>query len=71
MRLLVNENIPRASVHALRDSGHDVVVICPRGGGGAKRCYDYLKSQGVPDAKLFILEGGVDKWPNRDMLVGS
>ena len=50
-------------------TGNDVVVICPRGGGGAKRCYSYLKSQGVAEDKLYILKGGVDKWPHRDILV--
>lgn len=40
-----------------------VVVVCPRGKGGAKRAYDYLKEQGVPEAKLTILTGGMGKWP--------
>jgi rhodanese-related sulfurtransferase len=57
------------AVVAYKESGNDVVVICPRGGGGAKRCYSYLKSQGVPEEQLTILKGGVDKWPHRDMLV--
>ncbi len=57
------------AVAAYKASGNDVVVICPRGGGGAKRCYSYLKSQGVPEDKLAILKNGVDKWPYRDMLV--
>ena len=51
------------AVAAYKATGHDVVVICPRGGGGAKRCYNYLQSQGVPEEKLFILEGGIAKWP--------
>jgi len=59
------------AVTAFRQSGHDVVVLCPRGGGGAKRCYSYLKSQGVPEKKLFILTGGVDKWSSREMLVSG
>lgn len=54
---------------AYRKSGDDVVVVCPRGGGGAKRCYSYLKDQGVPEEKLFILTGGVDKWRHREMLL--
>ncbi len=57
------------AVAIYQQSGHDVVVVCPRGGGGAKRCYSYLKSQGVPEEKLTILTGGVAKWPYRDMLV--
>lgn len=59
------------AVVAYKESGHDVVVVCPRGGGGAKRCYSYLKSQGVPEQKLTILKGGVAKWPHRHMLSNS
>ncbi len=59
------------AVAAYKTSGNEMVVICPRGGGGAKRCYSYLKSQGVPADKLTILKGGVDKWSHRSMLVGN
>ena len=59
------------AVAEFKKTGNDVVVICPRGGGGAKRCYSYLKSQGVTEDKLYILTGGVDKWPHRDMLVST
>lgn len=58
-----------AAVAAAKKAGTDVVVICPRGGGGAKKCYNYLKAQGIPENKLFILEGGVAKWPHQEMLV--
>ncbi|MDD3815969.1 MAG: rhodanese-like domain-containing protein [Desulfocapsaceae bacterium] len=57
------------AVAASKKAGTDVVVICPRGGGGAKRCYSYLKAQGIPEEKLFILEGGIAKWPHKEMLV--
>ncbi len=40
-----------------------VVVVCPRGKGGAKRAYEYLHKQGIPEAKLSILTGGMGKWP--------
>lgn len=40
-----------------------VVIVCPRGKGGAKRTYDYLKSQGVSETRLFILTGGMKDWP--------
>lgn len=46
----------------------EIVVVCPRGGGGAKRSYDYLKENGVPEVKLYILKGGVEKWPYKEML---
>jgi rhodanese-related sulfurtransferase len=59
------------AVEHFKTSGQDVVVVCPRGGGGAKRCYDYIKSRGVPDEKLFILEGGADKWPFKELFEGK
>lgn len=59
------------AVLAYQDTGHQVVVVCPRGGGGAKRCYSYLKSQGVPEDRLSILKGGVEKWPYKKMLAGQ
>lgn len=57
------------AVAAAKQAGTDVVVICPRGGGGAKRCYSYLMAQGIPEEKLFILEGGVAKWPHKETLL--
>ena len=57
------------AVAASKAAGTDVVVICPRGGGGAKKCYNYLKDQGIPETKHFILEGGIAKWPHQEMLV--
>lgn len=48
---------------AIQASKGDVVIICPMGKGGALNSYDYLKSKGVPEKRLFILEGGIDGWP--------
>ncbi|GAB4345413.1 MAG: rhodanese-like domain-containing protein [Desulfobulbaceae bacterium] len=48
-----------------------VVVVCPRGKGGAKRAYDYLKSRGVPEAKLLILTKGMAGWPYADWVEGG
>ncbi|WP_228723320.1 rhodanese-like domain-containing protein [Desulfosediminicola flagellatus] len=56
------------AVEQFNTTGQDVVVVCPRGKGGAKRCYDYMKSQGVPDEKLTILEKGIAGWPFPEML---
>jgi len=44
-------------------SREDVVIVCPRGGGGAKNTYEYLKSKGVDEKRLFILEKGMEGWP--------
>lgn len=49
-------------------SRDDVVIICPRGRSGAMNTYDYLKSKGVDEKRLYILEGGVAGWPYREML---
>ena len=43
-----------------------VVVVCPRGKGGATRTYDYLKKMGVLEEKLSILTGGMAKWPYQE-----
>ena len=45
------------------ESQDDVIVLCPRGGGGAKRTYDFYKANGVDESRLLILEKGVEKWP--------
>jgi rhodanese-related sulfurtransferase len=41
----------------------DIVVICPGGGGGAKRTVDLYKSKGIDAKRLLILENGMNKWP--------
>jgi rhodanese-related sulfurtransferase len=46
-----------------------VVIVCPRGKGGAKRAYDYMKSRGVSEEELFILTGGIAKWPYEKWVV--
>lgn len=48
-----------------------VVVVCPRGKGGAKRAYDYLGKKGVSADKLFILIGGMGKWPYPEWVVSK
>lgn len=44
-------------------SRDDIVIVCPRGGGGARSTYDYLKSRGVDEKRMYILEKGADGWP--------
>lgn len=45
-----------------------VVVVCPRGGGGAERAYDYLKEKGIAEERLFILEKGIAEWPFEELV---
>lgn len=46
-----------------KNDNMDIVIVCPRGGGAAKNAYDYLKSKGITEKRLFILEGGIQGFP--------
>ena len=48
-----------------------VVIVCPRGGGGATRTYDYLAAKGVDTGRLLILEKGQGGWPYEELLENS
>lgn len=52
----------------IQKSNDPVVILCPRGRSGAKNSYDYLKSKGVPENRLYILEGGMAGWPYPELL---
>lgn len=53
----------------LTTTGKDVVVICPRGGGGAKNTFDYLKEKGIDEKRIFILKEGMQGWPYKALSV--
>ncbi|BHH85611.1 rhodanese-like domain-containing protein [Desulforhopalus sp. 52FAK] len=55
------------AVQMFKESGQDVVIVCPRGKGGAKRCYDYMMKNDVPAEKIYILEKGIAGWPYKEM----
>ena len=40
-----------------------VFTICPRGGEGADRAYDFYLEKGVKKEQLFTLKGGQYEWP--------
>lgn len=50
-------------VSELSNDQSDIVIICPRGAGGATRTYEYLKSKDMDEKRLFILENGQEGWP--------
>lgn len=58
-------------VPLLAKGQNDIVVICPRGGNGAKNAYDYLKEKGIDEKRLFILEDGMQDWPYQELTVGD
>lgn len=47
------------------------VVVCPRGGGGAKRAYKLLLESGVSEDRVYILEKGQAAWPYPELLDAS
>ena len=47
----------------LKSSTKPIVVICPRGKGGAERTVNYFAKQGIAPYRLFILTNGQDGWP--------
>lgn len=47
----------------LQANGDPIVIVCPRGEGGAKRTYDHLLGKGIAPERLVILEKGQQGWP--------
>jgi len=45
-----------------------IIVVCPGGGGGAKKTIDYLTTKGVDASRMFILEKGQKVWPYDELL---
>lgn len=45
-----------------------VVIVCPRGGGGAQRTYKHMVAEGMNPAQLYILEKGQEGWPYAALL---
>lgn len=47
----------------------DIVVVCPRGGGGAKNTASYLMEKGIPAERIYILADGMQGWPYKELAV--
>lgn len=47
----------------LQANAEAIVIVCPRGEGGAKRAYDHLRGRGIAPERLVILEKGQAGWP--------
>jgi len=52
-----------------QQSGNDVVIIGPRGGKASQRTVDFLITRSIPEENIFILQGGIRKWPHEEMLL--
>lgn len=57
-----------AIVSTLKSNADPVVIVCPRGGGGAKRTYDHLSRQGVSAERMQILKKGQQGWPSASFI---
>lgn len=44
-----------------------VVIICPRGAGGADRTYDFFLEKGLKKEQLFTLKNGQEGWPREQI----
>ena len=58
-------------VQILSDTEAPLVIVCPRGAGGAKRTYDYFVTKGIPETQLLILENGISGWDYSELLVAK
>ena len=56
------------TVEGLKTNNDSVVVVCPRGAGGATRTYDYLLQQGISSERLVILEKGQAGWSYESLI---
>lgn len=52
-----------STLTTLKASTDNIVIVCPGGGGGAKRTYDYYVANGIQENRLQILEKGMNGWP--------
>ncbi len=54
------------------NSDDKIVIVCPRGGGGAQRAYDVFAKNGIEKSSTYILTDGQYGWPRdtiNDVLV--
>jgi len=47
----------------LKEDNLQIVIVCPRGGGGAERAVKHMKENGISEDRIFILEKGWEGWP--------
>lgn len=52
----------------LKKSDDPIVIVCPRGAGGAERTYKYFADIGIDKNRLYILENGQAGWPYDELL---
>ncbi len=63
-----DRNKMAAVIKPLLSNDDLAVVVCPRGGGGAKRAYNLLLKSGVAEDRVYILKKGQAEWPYPELL---
>jgi rhodanese-related sulfurtransferase len=61
-----------AVIPGIKASKVDVVIVRPGGRNGRRGSYNtfnYLQTKGVPEKRLYILEGGIVSWPYENMFI--
>lgn len=57
-----------SATELVKNSTKKIIIVCPRGGGGAERTVEYLIENGINTDRIFILENGQSGWPYEDLL---
>jgi rhodanese-related sulfurtransferase len=50
-------------LQTIKASADDIIIVCPRGGGGAKNTFDFYRANGVAPERMLILAKGIAQWP--------
>ncbi|OCC16573.1 hypothetical protein DBT_0391 [Dissulfuribacter thermophilus] len=59
-----------AVLDRIRNGKGPVVIVCPRGAGGAQKTFDHLIARKIPANRLFILKNGQEGWPYPEFVEG-
>lgn len=60
------EKLVVENTDTFKDKDVPIYVVCPGGGGGAKRTVSLMIDEGIEESRLFIVENGAKKWPYKD-----
>lgn len=49
-------------LNMVKNTDQDIIILCPRGGSGATRPFDYFKERGIDTDRMLILQGGQEAY---------